>query len=228
MCNFAFVQNAVGIDVCVISDAFSRIPFKVDVLILPFKLFHSHKKCSNSKLFLCTTRALFDLSWHIHKCCTWKKYCVKSTLSGGPAIFVAWEKSICRSRKKNCCSRKKIFVAREKIFSARKQKYLIAWEKNTCSPVSLRPKSVLVATQRWEWNRFAKLCLKERPPCRKIAPKRSFSALASKRRPSQNYVHSWYLKLSIGNKELSEIKAWAIIEEENCSESVAWTLSLMT
>ena len=130
--------------------------------------------------------------------------------------------------KKKLLLEKKIFVAREKIFSARKQKYLIAWEKNTCSPVSLRPKSVLVATQRWEWNRFAKLCLKERPPCRKIAPKRSFSALASKRRPSQNYVHSWYLKLSIGNKELSEIKAWAIIEEENCSESVAWTLSLMT
>lgn len=153
---------------CVISDAFSRIPFKVDVLILPFKLFHSHKKCSNSKLFLCTTRALFDLSWHIHGCCTRKKYCVKSTLSGGPAIFVAWEKSICRSRKKDiCCSRKNIFCSRTKIFNCLREKYLLLSFVETS-------KSDLVATQRWEWNRFAKLCLKERPPCRKIAPKRSF------------------------------------------------------
>ena len=47
----ALIQNAVRIDVCVISDAFSRIPFKVDVLILPFKLFHSHKKMFQFKTF---------------------------------------------------------------------------------------------------------------------------------------------------------------------------------
>ena len=129
----AFIQNAVGIDVCVISDAFSRIPFKVDVLILPFKLFHSHKKCSNSKLFLCTTRSLFDLSWHIHGCFTWKKYCVKSTLCGGPAICLAREKNICCSRKKSLLF-EKIFASREKknIFCSRK-KYLLFENKFCCS-----------------------------------------------------------------------------------------------
>ena len=128
----ALIQNAVRIDVCVISDAFSRIPFKVDVLILPFKLFHSHKKCSNSKLFLCTTRALFDLSWHIHGCCTRKKILrEKYTICGGPAVFVAWEKNLCFLRKNICYLRKNICFLRKNFFLLEK-KIFLSWEKNIC------------------------------------------------------------------------------------------------
>ena len=161
----ALIQNALRIDVCVISDAFSRIPFKVDVLILPFKLFHSHKKCSNSKLFLCTTRALFDLSWHIHGCSTRKKYCVKSTLSGGPAMFVAREKYLLLE--KNICCSKKIFVVRKK--------YLLLEKKNTCCSVSLRPQ-ILIWWRRRDENGpdLQNYVSRSGHLCRKIAPKRIF------------------------------------------------------
>ena len=169
----ALIQNAVGIDVCVISDAFSRIPFKVDVLILPFKLFHSHKKCSNSKLFLCTTRALFDLSWHIHGCCTrkkniaWKVHFLEDQpyLLLEKRIFVARKKYLLLEEKK-CCSRKKYCFSKT-IF--------VAWEKNTCCSVSLRPQGLIWWRRRDENGPdLQNYVSRSGHLCRKIAPKRIF------------------------------------------------------
>ena len=101
-----------------------------------------------------------------------KKYCVKSTLSGGPAIFVAREKNI-------CCS-KKIFVARRKKIVARGKK--IVFRKQYL----WLEKKILVAQFLWDlkfWfggdaemrmEPICKIMSQGAALCRKIAPKRSF------------------------------------------------------